>query len=146
MKASAPVINFHFQQRCTLANRNWLRETIISIFKRHKTKFASLNLVFCSDEFLLDINRTYLNHDYYTDIITFNLSEPGVPVEGEIYISIDRVKENASTEQVSFTHELHRIIFHGVLHLCGFSDKNPTDKAEITKQENKLLTQYFSST
>ena len=116
---------------------------IIATFKRYKTPVSSLSIVFCSDEFLLDINRNYLKHDYYTDIITFNLSQPASPVEGEIYISVDRVKENAASEKASFTHELHRVIFHGVLHLCGFTDKSAADKATMTKQENVLLNRYF---
>ena len=95
---------------------------------------------FCSDAYLLDINRTYLQHDYYTDIITFDLEGAA-----EIYISVDRVKENAQAEGVSFKQELHRIIFHGVLHLCGFSDKTASAKIEMTRQENKLLAHYFVS-
>lgn len=143
MKTPSPKISFHFQRPCTLANRNKLRQTIVLTFKKHKIPLASLNIIFCSDEYLLEINRAYLAHDYYTDIITFNLSEPGAPTEGEIYISVDRVRENARAESVSFTHELHRVIFHGVLHLCGFEDKSPTDKKQMTKKENQLLAQYF---
>lgn len=143
MKILQPHISFHFQQPCSLAQRNRLREMIIAVFKRYKTRLASLNIVFCSDAYLLEINRSYLKHDYYTDIITFNLAEPGSPVEGEIYISIDRVRENAMEEAVSFKHELHRVIFHGVLHLCGLKDKSPFLKKEMTAQENRILTQYF---
>ena len=144
MKKATPLITFHFQTYCTLANRKKLREMIIATFKKYKTPASSLNIVFCTDEFLLDINRNYLKHDYYTDIITFDLVEPGSPVEGEIYISIDRVKENAQAEKVSITHELHRVIFHGVLHLCGFTDKSAADKAKMTEQENRLLHSYLS--
>jgi probable rRNA maturation factor len=133
------VINFHFQTPCTLRERNRLRQMIVSILRRNKANFSLLNIIFCSDKFLLDINRTYLKHDYYTDIVTFDLGEGAA----EIYISVDRVKENAKTVRVSFNYELHRIIFHGVLHLCGFTDKSTTAKVEMTKQENKLLNQYF---
>ena len=143
MKKPTPLITFHFQTSCTLANRNKLREMIIATFKKYKTPASSLNIVFCSDEFLLDINRNYLKHDYYTDIITFDLAEPGSAVEGEIYISIERVRENSRVEKVSFTHEVHRVIFHGVLHLCGFKDKSAADKTKMTKQENQLLNSYF---
>lgn len=132
------IINFHFQQKCTLPARNRLRQMIVSVFKRYKVSLDPLNIIFCSDEFLLDINRTYLKHDYYTDIITFDLNG-----SAEIYISVNRVKENAKAERVSFNNELHRIIFHGVLHLCGFTDKTAAAKKEMTTQENKLLTRYF---
>ncbi|HYC27999.1 MAG TPA: rRNA maturation RNase YbeY, partial [Chitinophagaceae bacterium] len=124
------VINFHFQQAYTLRERTRLRTFIRAVFKKYKIALNSLNLVFCSDEFLLDINRTYLKHDYYTDIITFDLGEG----EAEIYISIDRVRENAKAEGASFNHELHRVIFHGVLHLCGFKDKSARNKSEMTRQ------------
>ena len=133
-------IKFHFQKPCTLLERTRLRGFIISTFKKHKVSLDSLNIIFCSDAYLLDINRTYLQHDYYTDIITFDLEGAA-----EIYISVDRVKENAQAEGVSFKQELHRIIFHGVLHLCGFSDKTASAKIEMTRQENKLLAHYFVS-
>ena len=135
------VINFHFQATCTLRDRNRLRDMIRTTFKKHKVSFTALNIIFCSDEYLLNINRAYLKHDYYTDIITFNLGEG----EAEIYISIDRVRENAKAEGASFNNELHRIIFHGVLHLCGFADKTASAKTEMTRQENRLLNQYFVS-
>lgn len=106
-------------------------------------RLESLNIVFCSDDYLLDINRRHLKHDYYTDIITFNLSGESDPVEGEIYISVDRVRDNAIQSGQSFTNELHRVIFHGVLHLCGFRDKSARDKAEMTRQEDAALSRYF---
>lgn len=134
-------INFHFLKACTLKDRNRLRAKIGATLKKHKAAITSLNIIFCSDEFLLNINRTYLNHDYYTDILTFELGNG----EAEIYISIDRVKENAKAEHVSFNNELHRIVFHGVLHLSGFTDKTASAKSEMTLQENILLNQYFVS-
>lgn len=143
MKKLAPVITFHFQQLCRLPNRNSLRQAIINALAKYKTLATSLSIIFCSDDFLLDINRTYLQHDYYTDIITFDLAEPGKPVEGEIYISVDRIQENATSEGVSFNHELHRVIFHGVLHLCGFTDHSAMEKASMTEHENTLLDNYF---
>lgn len=133
-------INFHFQAPCTLRERTRLRAMIIGTFKKHKVSLESLNIIFCTDDFLLDINRTHLSHDYYTDIITFDLGG-----SAEIYISIDRVRENAKTAGASFIHELHRVIFHGVLHLCGFKDKTPAAKSEMTRQENLLLKRYFVS-
>ena len=98
-----------------------------------RKKLASINYIFCSDKKLLEINQQFLHHDYYTDIITFDLSESDY-TQAEIYISIDRVKENAQTETVSFKSELHRVIFHGALHLCGYKDKS---KAEVFKMREK---------
>ena len=96
-----------------------------------------IDFIFCSDDFLLDINRTHLNHDEYTDIITFPLEEN--PISGEIYISIDRVRENADSFHTSFDDELQRVIIHGVLHLCGYDDHDDEEAEEIRKKENMYL-------
>ncbi len=108
-------------------------------------KKISFNYIFCDDEHLLSINQQFLNHDTFTDIITFDLSESEQELVGEIYISADRVKENASKFNTSFEQELHRVIFHGALHLCGFKDKKPADKKEMTKQENACLANYIGT-
>ena len=121
-----------------------LKVFIAAALKRYKIKADSLNVIFCSDEYLLDINRRYLQHDYFTDIITFDLAAKGGAVNGEIYISIDRVKENARSVGVSFNNELHRVIFHGVLHLCGLKDKKESDKKVMRREEDKLLSRYFA--
>jgi rRNA maturation RNase YbeY len=89
----------------------------------------------------LEINQKYLEHDFYTDIITFDLSETGA-VRGEIYISIDRVRENARKLGVSFKSELHRVIFHGMLHLCGYNDKTKAEKEKIRAKEDQYLNKY----
>ena len=143
MKAQGPVINFHFQKVCTLKERIRLKVFIVAVLKRYKIKADSINVIFCSDEYLLEINRQYLQHDYFTDIITFDLAAKGTAVNGEIYISIDRVKENARTLGVSFNNELHRVIFHGVLHLCGLKDNRESDKKVMRREEDKLLSRYF---
>ena len=91
---------------------------------------------------ILEINRQFLKHDFYTDIITFDLSE-GSSTMAEIYISIDRVKENASKMGVSFKSELHRVLFHGVLHLCGYKDKSARDIKIMREKEDFYLFQYF---
>ncbi len=108
-----------------------------------KEALWSLTYVFCSDEYLLGINKEYLKHDYYTDIITFNLANPEQPVEGEIYISLDRVKENAKNIGQSYNNELHRVIFHGALHLCGFKDKTKEEQATMRRKEDEYLNLYF---
>lgn len=140
MKSS---IHFFFLQPAYLRDRLRLKAFLSKMFRRHKIKLASLNIIFCSDDYLLDINRRHLDHDYYTDIITFNLAGNVDPIEGEIYISVDRVRENAIISGSSFTTELHRVIFHGVLHLCGFKDKSARYKLEMTKQEDRALREYF---
>jgi len=104
---------------------------------------STIAYVFCSDESLLQKNIRFLNHHTLTDIITFDLSEQDSELIAEIYISVDRVKENAEKFGVSYQTELHRVIFHGVLHLCGYKDKSPADKALMTNMENRCLQQYF---
>jgi len=127
----------------TLSNRKKLKLFIEKTFKQNRRKLISLAIIFCTDEYLLDINKRFLQHDYYTDIITFNLAENLDTVEGEIYISVDRIKENALSNKVSKKDELHRVIFHGVLHLCGYSDKSKVDKKVMTLMEDKTLKSYF---
>ena len=120
---SQSKVCFFFETRgFSLENRNGLKSQIVSLFKKEGKKLESLNYIFCSDKRLLEINRQYLQHDYYTDIISFDLSADPATM-GEIYISIDRVRDNARTLGVSFKAELHRVIFHGALHLCGYGDK-----------------------
>ena len=111
------------------------------IAKQTKKKL-SLSYVFCSDEYLLGINQQFLAHDFYTDIITFPLSETEKEIEAEIYISIDRVKDNAQKLKLEFKDELHRVIFHGVLHLLGFKDKTSAQKAIMRAKENELLKKW----
>jgi rRNA maturation RNase YbeY len=101
-----------------------------------------VNYIFCSDRYLLKINQTFLKHDYYTDIISFDLS-PGKMTQGEIFISIDRVRENAANFESSFKEELHRVIFHGALHLCGLNDKTENEKSKMRRMEEKYLKKYF---
>ena len=99
---------------------------------------GDLNVIFCSDEHLKEINIKYLNHDYYTDIITFDYSEKTL-INGDLFISTDRIKENSSINKVKFIVELYRVIIHGVLHLCGFNDKTSAEKKKIREKEDYLL-------
>ena len=140
----APV-SFHFLEggRVSLTQRLLLKSFIASLFKKEKHRLEACRYIFCSDKYLLTINQQYLQHDYYTDIITFGLSEPGKPINAEIYISVDRVKENAVTFNSSFKRELHRVIFHGALHLCGYKDKKKEDSTLMRKMEDKYLRQYL---
>lgn len=112
---------------------------------QHK-EVGSINIIFCSDQYLLSINKSYLGHDYFTDIITFDLTEKkNSAIQAEIYISLDRVKENAKLHQASVHTELHRVLFHGFLHLLGFKDKSKSQKDSMRKAEDKMLKQYFES-
>ena len=136
-------VSFHSQIKyLRLPNRNQLKRFLDSIFRNEGKKLKSLNYIFCSDKELLKINIDFLNHDYFTDIITFDLSEKD-GIVGEIYISLERVRENAQQLKVPVTEELHRVIFHGALHLCGFKDKTKADKLVMTKKEDEYLYRYF---
>jgi len=127
----------------TFRERKRLKQFLQELFKKNKIGLGSLTYIFCSDDYLLDINKRFLNHNYYTDIITFYLNGPGQPVEGSIYISIDRVKDNAQLLGVLFQQELHRVIFHGALHLTGYSDKSKAQKKMMRIAEEKCLAAYF---
>ena len=142
-QASISAIYFHFEQSGQLTYRRRLKLFIGQIFKKEKTPFETLTCIFCSDKRLLEINRSFLHHNYLTDIITFNLAGKGMPVEGELYISLDRVRDNALTLHEYHYRELHRVIFHGVLHLCGYNDKTPADTALMRKKEDYYLHLYF---
>ena len=104
----------------------------------HQKTIGDVSIVFCSDSYLLTINQDHLQHDYYTDIITFDYCE-GPIVNGELYISIDRVKDNAKTHKQLFYNELHRVIVHGVLHLVGHKDKTPADQSTMRQLEDRWL-------
>ena len=129
----------------TLTNRLALKAFIEKGLKKEGIAIETLQYVFCSDKFLLNINKSFLNHDYFTDIISFDLSETKGPLIGEVYISVDRVKDNAKTHKTSYTEELLRVIFHGALHFCGYKDKKPSDAKEMRAQENKWLKSYLKS-
>ncbi len=126
-----------------LKERRRLKNFLFSVFIKKKKQINFLGFIFCTDDFLLSINQQFLNHDFYTDIITFDLSTNKDTIIAEAYISLDRVRENALLENSTLQKELHRVIFHGVLHLCGYKDKGKLAKANMRKMENKLLNQYF---
>ena len=119
-------------------NKKEISLWINCIGNKHKKKVADINLIFCSDNYLLSINNKYLNHNYYTDIISFDYSFND-SISGDIYISIDRVKDNAIKNNLPFLDEIHRVIIHGVLHLCGFNDDSAKEKEEMRKLENISL-------
>ncbi|MBS1509347.1 MAG: rRNA maturation RNase YbeY [Bacteroidetes bacterium] len=138
-----PVQFFFLQHNITLSKRKELKAFIEQIFKAENKVLHQLTYVFCSDEYLLEINRSHLRHDYYTDIITFELSEISGQISGEIYISTDRVRDNAKILKVTIKEELHRVIFHGALHLCGYKDKTKADQSAMRQAEDRNLKLYF---
>lgn len=141
---SKPKVRFFFQGvTVKLPNRALLKKFIVSIFKKEQVELESINYIFCSDTDLLKINRQFLQHDFYTDIITFNLSEKS-SIRAEVYISIDRVKDNARCLGIAIKYELHRVLFHGTLHLCGYQDKIKKDIFTMRKRENYYLSSYFN--
>jgi len=121
-----------------------LKAFLKRLFKSEKKQLKNLNYIFCSDKELLKINQNFLNHNFYTDILTFDLSSyPGI-IDGEIYISIERVRENANSLGLSIKSELHRVIFHGALHLCGYKDKKENEQNEMRNKEDFYLSEYFN--
>ncbi|MGY6561436.1 MAG: rRNA maturation RNase YbeY [Luteibaculaceae bacterium] len=123
-----------FQVQHKQAIKNWIKQ----IATLHQKKVGDIALVFCSAEVLLDMNQEYLNHDTHTDIITFNYNVKNV-ISGDIFISVPMTQENAKKFHVEHKDELHRVIAHGILHLCGFNDKTPTEKSTMQKQEDICL-------
>lgn len=114
---------------------NWIESTI----EKEGKKLGALSYIFCSDDYLHKLNVEYLNHDTLTDVITFPYNAN--PVEGDIFISIDRVKDNANDLNISFENELHRVMIHGVLHLCGYMDETDEEEAIIRQKEDECLSQ-----
>lgn len=138
------TISFNYADKTTtLQNRVALRAFIEKSLKKEGISVETLQYVFCSDKYLLNINNSFLNHDYYTDIISFDLSEKKGRLIGEVYISVERVKDNAKTHKTSYKEELLRVIFHGALHFCGYKDKKPADAKEMRAQEDKWLKAYL---
>ncbi|OAQ38381.1 rRNA maturation factor [Pedobacter psychrophilus] len=138
------AINFfnedsNFKLKQINLTRNWINNTIES----ENYSLKSINFIFCSDQYLLKINQQYLHHDTFTDIITFDNSEIKKQIESDIFISIERVKENAKSYKVKLYTELHRIMIHGTLHLLGYKDKSPKQKELMTAKENSYLSKLY---
>lgn len=129
----------------SLRSRTGLKTFINKQCLKEGVQIETLQYVFCSDKFLLDINKRFLNHNFYTDIISFDLSDQKGQLIGDVYISIDRVKENARTEGNLYIHELLRVIFHGALHFCGYKDKKPADAKLMRAMEDKWLKAYLKT-
>lgn len=120
--------------------RQWLKQQV----EREGFAVGDLNYIFCSDEHVLQVNRDYLQHDYYTDIITFDQSEEDDKIEGDIFVSVERVADNATQLGVSAEQEMRRVLAHGLLHLCGYGDKTDEEAAQMRAKEEEWLGQYSS--
>jgi len=142
-QARSKVKFFFLNSNPSLKDRNRLKKFIISIFNKENRGLETINYVLTDDKNLLAINKKYLNHNFLTDIITFELSNKDLPITAEVYISAERVKENAGIHKTTFQKELHRVIFHGALHLCGYNDKTSRQVNQIRKREDYYLAKYF---
>ena len=139
-----PNIYFHQEDiPFSLPNETDIALWIAKVINLEHYTLEELNIIFSSDEYLHGINITYLNHDTYTDIITFDQSEQAHTVQGDIFISIPRVMENAEQFKVDFEDELHRVVIHGVLHLMGYKDKTPSETTQMRKKEEASLSLRF---
>lgn len=134
---------FSADRKIDLKNRNRFKINLAGLFKSEGKKLKTFSVIFCSDDFLLSINQQHLNHNYYTDIITFQLSNKDEPLDGEVYISVDRIKENAKIYLTLYQIELRRVMIHGALHLCGFNDKTRKEQ-EIMKMKEDYYIKKFS--
>jgi len=144
--ASSPhgtKINFFLENvGLDLRHRKRLRKVIEYVFREEGKSIVSLNYIFSTDAALLKINRKYLKHDYYTDILTFDLTERPGQIMADIYISVDRVRENSREQTRPFKEELHRVIFHGALHLCGYGDRTSAERGRMRRLEEHYLKIY----
>ena len=122
-----------------LKERKRVKQLLMSMFEREGVLLNALTYVFVTDEYLLSLNKSFLKHDYYTDVITFDLSETKASRVGEIYISVPRVRENAKSENVAVASELLRVAIHGALHLCGYKDKTKSEITKMREKENEYL-------
>ena len=133
------MISYHFEDTAFVfkgksLNNKWLRLVAESEIRR----IGDISIIFCSDNYILDVNQTYLQHDYFTDIITFDYCE-GDRLSGDLFISVDTVRDNAVEYNTEFAEELNRVIVHGILHLIGYDDHEEDDIAEMRKKENYYL-------
>ncbi|HIW87167.1 MAG TPA: rRNA maturation RNase YbeY [Candidatus Onthomorpha intestinigallinarum] len=136
------AISFSFQKKINLHSRTKLKEWINKTAEQREKKIGNISYIFCSDDELLQINNQYLKHDYYTDVITFDYSE-GAVLNGDIFISVDRVRDNAKQVGVTFEEELYRVMIHGVLHLSGVNDKTEQQAKQMRKAEEDSLKLLF---
>ena len=132
-------IQFHVEDISQITfDENVIRTELNKLIKNERKIVGEINIIFCSDNYILEINKKYLNHDYFTDIITFDYVDDNI-ISGDLFISKDRISENANTFAVNFPEELKRVIFHGVLHLIGYGDKTNEEKVVMKEKEEFYL-------
>ena len=136
------LVRFHILEPFAFNEKKKLKAAVASLMKDEGKSFVSLDYIFCSDEYLLEINQNFLNHDDLTDIITFDLSDNKEKLKGEIYISVERVLDNSLLFNSTFRDELARVVFHGALHLCGYKDKSKKELVEIREKEDYYLGKF----
>lgn len=143
--ASTPPVYFHYHEITYRVTESANTKLLLwRLFKQESRKLARIDYILSTDAYLLELNQAYLQHDYYTDVITFDYSDQDLPeadrpLTGEVYISIDRIRENAERYKVTVARELLRVMIHGALHLCGYNDSTPTEKADMTAKEDYYL-------
>ena len=132
------MINFNYELSFQLDNEECYSQWIQNVIISEEKQVGEINFIFCDDDYLLEINKQYLEHDYYTDVISFDYTEDDV-ISGDVFISINRVEENATDYNVTFQEELNRVIIHGILHYCGYNDKSDADEELMRiKEEEKM--------
>jgi len=131
-------VQFHSQlDDFKLKNKTLIKKTLLELAQKEDARVGTINYIFCSDEYVLELNKTYLDHDYYTDILSFPMNAE--PLEGDIFISVERVKENATTFNTDFTTELYRVIAHGLLHFLGYDDHSEENIRLMREKENEFI-------
>lgn len=138
-------VSFHYaDKQLNIADKTGIKEIVENLFSLEKKKLDHIDYIFCSDDYLLEINKQYLQHDFYTDIVTFDLSENKEETIGEVYVSLDRIKDNAEKLQQPLKNETLRVIFHGALHLCGYKDKSDKDSKLMRSKEEEYINLYLN--
>ena len=135
------MINYFFEEISTIAINEDISTWLEDIIVNEEKKLGKIQYIFCDDEYLLNVNREYLQHDFYTDIITFDYVK-GKKISGDIFVSLPRIKDNAVQLSTDENEELKRVLAHGILHLCGYKDKNEAEQSVMTEKENYYLSKY----
>jgi rRNA maturation RNase YbeY len=143
MSYKSKIYFFFDHVKISIPNPVFLKRFIEEIFEKEKKNVDMVNFIFCSDKIILEINRQYLNHNYYTDIITFGLFEKNEAIYADVYISVDRVRENSKKYISTLKIEILRVVFHGTLHLCGYSDKKKAEKKIMKQKEDFYISSYL---
>ena len=135
------MISFNYETDFELENEAQYEDWISRIIESEGFDEGEINYIFCDDEYLLRVNKDFLNHDYYTDIITFDYVK-GKTISGDIFVSLPRILDNASTLSQNFESEFNRVLAHGILHLCGYKDKTEEEKSQMRAKEDFYINQF----